>query len=220
VKKDRLENYPKAIVFDLDGTLIDSLPAHLHAYQELAMKEFGVQLSEEEILEHFGKKTIDIIEALFPHSGKNVGLLAEKKQRLYRKSFALVKLIPGTKRLLNKAKEKDIRCALGTSSSKKNVELTIKEFGLEFDVIIAGEDIKFGKPNPETFLLAAQRLNILSEDCFVIGDTIFDIMAAKRAGMVAIGVLTGNTTRTQMKEAKADFIFENLLEFMDWARLT
>jgi len=219
VKKDMLENYPKAIIFDLDGTLIDSIPAHLQAYRELAISEFGMRLSQENILEHFGKKSRDIITALFPLSGKNIDILVEKKQHLYRQSFNRVKLLPGTKKVLRAAKERSIKCALGTSSSKKNVEIAIKEFGLEFDVIIAGEDIEFGKPNPETFLKIAQRLEIPPDDCIVIGDAIYDIMAAKKAGMLAIGVLTGNTTRRQMKMANADVIFENLLKFMEWARL-
>jgi len=220
VSKDMLAKYPKAIIFDLDGTLIDSIPAHLHAYQELAMSEFGIQLNQEKILEHFGKKSRDIITALFPLSGKNIDILVEKKQRLYRQSFNRVKLLPGTKKVLRTAKEKAIKCALGTSSSKKNVEVAIKEFGLEFDVIITGEDIERGKPNPETFLTTAQRLEVSPDDCFVIGDAIYDMMAAKKAGMLAIGVLTGSTTRRQLKMANADVIFENLLEFMDWARLT
>ncbi|MFX1465168.1 MAG: HAD family hydrolase [Promethearchaeota archaeon] len=220
MNKDRLENYPKAIIFDLDGTLIDSIPAHLYAYQELAMSEFGIQLNEEKILEHFGKTTRDILTALFPHSGKNIDILVEKKQRLYRQSFNRVKLLPGTKKVLRTAKERSIKCALGTSSSRENVEIVIKEFGLEFDVVITGEDIEFGKPNPETFLTIAQRLDLSPDDCFVIGDAIYDMMAAKKAGMLAIGVLTGNTTRRQMKMANADVIVENLLEFMQWARLT
>lgn len=220
MSKYRLENYPKAIIFDLDGTLIDSIPAHLYAYQELAMSEFGMQLNEEKILEHFGKTTRDILTAIFPLSGKNIDILVEKKQHLYRQSFYRVKLLPGTKKVLLSAKERSIKCALGTSSSKKNVEVAIKEFGLEFDIIIAGEDIKYGKPNPETFLTIAQRLEILPDDCFVIGDAIYDMMAAKKAGMFAIGVLTGNTTRRQLKMANADVIVENLLEFMEWARLT
>jgi HAD superfamily hydrolase (TIGR01509 family) len=219
MKKNTLANYPKAIIFDLDGTLIDSIPAHLHAYQELAISEFGIQLDQEKILEHFGKKSRDIITALFPLSEKNIDILVEKKQRLYRQSFNRVKLLPGTKKVLRTAKERSIKCALGTSSSKKNVEITLKEFGLEFDIIIAGEDIERGKPHPATFLKIAQRLDISSDDCFVIGDAIYDIIAAKKAGMLAIGVLTGSTTRKQMKMAHADVIFENLLEFMDWARL-
>jgi len=219
MKKDMLENYPKAIIFDLDGTLIDSIPAHLHAYQELAMSEFDIQLNQEKILEHFGKKSRDIITALFPLSGKNIDILVEKKQRLYRQSFNRVKLLPGTKKVLRTAKERSIKCALGTSSSKKNVEIAIKEFGLEFDIIIAGEDIECGKPNPETFLKIAQRLDISSDDCFVIGDAIYDMIAAKKAGMLAIGVLTGSTTRRQLKMANADVIFDNLLGFMDWAQL-
>ena len=219
MSKNMLQKYPKAIIFDLDGTLIDSIPAHLHAYQELAMSEFGVQLSQDNILEHFGKKSADIITALFSHSGKNIDVLVEKKQHLYRQSFNRVKLLPGAKKVLHSAREKTIKCALGTSSSKKNAEIAIKEFGLEFDIIITGEDIEFGKPNPEIFLTIAQRLDLLPDECIVIGDAIYDMMAAKKAGMLAIGVLTGNTTRRQMKMANADAIFENLLEFMEWARL-
>jgi beta-phosphoglucomutase len=219
VKKNAedLEKLPKAIIFDLDGTLIDSIPAHVRAYQRLANDEFGIYLEQESILKHFGKKTRDIIKALLPVYEKDLDALVKKKQSYYREAFDSIKLLPGINKVLDTIKEKGIRCALGTSSSRRNVDIVIKKFNLEFDAIITGEDVERGKPSPDTFLTLAQRLNLSPKDCLVIGDAVYDILAAKKAGMKAIGVLTGSTTREEMKTTEADAIFENLLEFIEWA---
>lgn len=220
MKKTALENLPKAIIFDLDGTLIDSIPAHVHAYQKLATDEFGIYLEQESILKHFGRTTQDIISALLPVYEKDLDVLVKKKQSFYREAFNSVKLLPGVKEVLHAIKGKNIRCALGTSSSRRNVDVVLKKFCLEFDVIITGEDVECGKPCPDTFLEIVQRLNLSPKDCLVIGDAVYDIIAAKKAGMKAIGVLTGSTKRNEMKTTDADAVFENLLEFMEWAQLS
>ncbi|MFX1518464.1 MAG: HAD family hydrolase [Promethearchaeota archaeon] len=219
MKKNALKNLPKAIIFDLDGTLIDSIPAHVRAYQKLANDEFGIHLEQESILKHFGKKSRDIIKALLPAYGKDLDALVKKKQSFYREAFNSVKLLLGVEKLLHAIKKKGIRRALGTSSSSRNVDFTLKKFDLEFDVVITGEDVERGKPSPDTFLKIAQRLNLSPKDCLVIGDSVYDIIAAKKAGMKAIGVLTGSTTREEMQKVKTDAIFENLLEFMEYAQL-
>ena len=220
MQKKMLENFPKAIIFDLDGTLIDSIPAHIRAYQKLAINEFGIHLEQERILKHFGKKSRDILKALLPIRGKDLDELVKKKQFFYREAFDSVKLLRGVKKILQTAKENGIKRALGTSSSRRNVDSAIKQFDLEFDAIITGEDVECGKPCPETFIKIAKRLSLSPEDCLVIGDAVYDIIAAKKAGMKGIGVLTGTATRKEMKKAKADAIFANLLEFMEWTQLS
>ena len=221
MKKNVFENFPKAIIFDLDGTLIDSIPAHIHAYQKLATNEFGIHLEQESILKHFGKKSREIIKALLPIGERDLDSLVKKKQSFYREAFDSVKLLPGAKKLLQITKKKGIKRALGTSSSRRNVDFAIKKFNLEFDAIITGEDVECGKPCPDSFLKLAHRLGLSPSDVLVIGDAVYDIIAAKKAGMKSIGVLTGSITKLkEMKETKADAIFTNLLEILEWIQLS
>lgn len=181
----------KAVIFDMDGVIINS---HSAAYQLLAeaANKIGCRVTAEEI-----KTWGSLSSRQFWNKVKNEYDLPygipfliqsydrEKEIELYKK----MEPIPGVVFLLNTLRSRGIRTALATSASKKRMSAVLEIFELtdKFEVCICDEDVKRSKPDPEIFIRAAEELNILQENCTVIEDSENGITAAKRAGMKSIG---------------------------------
>ena len=204
----------KAVIFDLDGVITRTSKFHAVGWKALALME-DIELSDKEIRDLSGigrvesleiilgkKYTQDYIEVL-KTSGKFYEL-ANKKNTIYQKcleSLSEKDILPGVEGLIRNLKEKGIKIAVASSS--KNTPLILEKLGMDkvFEVVVHGGDIKKSKPDPEVFLLAAERLGIEPEFCLVIEDAASGIQAAKNAEMKTIGVEEG---------LDADYIFINL----------
>lgn len=206
------ESRAKALIFDMDGTLVDNMPFHLRTWVEWARGE-GVDLPEPELLSKTHGTIGEVVRRLFPHvtSEAEVHELGEKKEAYYREAYRPhLKLIPGVAEFLEEARRKGIPMAVATAGDWTNVRFTLDgtEIRHYFPVIIAGEDVKHGKPHPEVFLKAAARLEVEPEDCLVFEDSPAGTEAARRAGMKAIVV-------NQMNDRKDFGAHEHVLH---WAR--
>ncbi len=202
----------KAVIFDMDGVLVDTERYHEMAYKTVA-KKFGVNLTEKEIIQFKGVTALENIKYLFKkykinENAKKYTLL---KDKIYRSFLKNLKALPGVIELLKKFKKKKIKLALASSGSRLNVGFILKKIKAKkiFDVVIHGEQVKKGKPNPEIFLKAAKKLKVMPKDCVVIEDAINGVKAAKNAGMFCIGVAT---TFSKQKLKNADLIVDSLKE--------
>ena len=185
----------KAILFDLDGVIVSTDEQHYLAWKEIADQE-GIPFDRQTNQALRGVSRMESLEIILLKSRKKYTAmgklaLADKKNELYKKLLDAISpedILPGLMPLLLFLEENGIKSAIGSSS--KNALLILEKIGLQhhFEVIVDGNQITKSKPNPEVFLLAAQKLGVLPRDCLVIEDAISGIDAADAAGMLSVGV--------------------------------
>lgn len=207
----------KAVIFDLEGTLVDLFDYHVHAYDQLFYGKFGIHFQKEDLSSRYGMLPKDIVRDFLASHGMreqvDFARLAEEKQKLFRKiSNNNVKVMPGTVKLLQQLKKSGFKIALGSSSPRRNVEFMLKVPGLYgyFDAIVAGEDVENGKPAPDVFLEAAGRLGLKPQECVVIGDSVHDSVGAAKAGMKAVIVANNEKPDQRIIDSKPVRIVSSL----------
>jgi beta-phosphoglucomutase family hydrolase len=206
------ERMTKAVLWDLDGVLVDTAPFHFQAWQEL-FQSLGKGFAEADFRRTFGLRNDailgDILGELTP---VEVERLAQKKEELYRKKIeGKVTAIPGAVGLLRRLQQRGMKSAIVSSTTRENVRVVLSSLGLEgvFEAVVAEEDAPKGKPDPQGFLVAAERLGVAVGECVVIEDASGGVEAAKRAGMRCIGV---TTSRPREGLAAADLVVDSLEE--------
>ena len=212
------------VIFDMDGVLVDSGAAHLRAWQQLGT-ETGVPFSQELFRRTFGQRNANIIpQWLGQVPPQRFAELETRKESLYREfvrqgSVRVFRRIP---ELLIELGKLAAKVAVASSGPRENVALLIDVIGAGsvIDASVASEDVREGKPHPEAFLTAAQRLGVAPAYCAVVEDSVHGIEAAKRAGMLAVAVLT-STAREQLTAAGADLVVNEVgdLQAQDLALL-
>ena len=183
-----------ALLFDLDGTLIDSMPHHHVAWQEWHRRR-NLPFDEEGFFSATaGRTNAEIMHTLLPgHTAEDYLAMADEKEALYREIAAqALELIPGFERLRAAARGRGLKLAICTASTPENMALAFERFGLDahMDTVVSPADGVRGKPHPDIFLEAARRLDVPPADCIVFEDAPLGIEAAKRAGMPAVALTT------------------------------
>lgn len=181
-----------AVLWDVDGTLVDTAELHFEAWQRLAA-EIGKTYSREDFAATFGWRNVEIFPRVFgpEYSPAEIDALGERKELYYRAEAKKgLELLPGVYDLVRGLRDAGIPQAVGSSAPRGNVELILDMTGLrEFiTASVAMEDVSRGKPDPEVFLTAAKRLGVAPEHCVVFEDAPAGIRAAKAGGMKAVGV--------------------------------
>lgn len=189
-----------AVIFDLDGVIVSTDEYHYQAWQQISEQE-GIPFNREINEKLRGVSRMESLEIILSNSTKTFSeseklLLAKKKNELYRdllNHLSTKDILPGVRELILNLKGRGIQIAIGSSS--KNTPFILEKIGLasSFDAIADGNGIKNSKPDPEVFLLAAQKLGVLPEECIVMEDAEAGIEAAIAAGMVAVGIGAAST---------------------------
>jgi beta-phosphoglucomutase-like phosphatase (HAD superfamily) len=197
------------VIFDMDGVLVDSGAAHLRAWQQLGT-EIGAPFSKELFRRTFGQRNASIIpQWLGQVPPQRLAELEGRKESLYRQFVrqGSVRVFSRIPERLIELRELGVRLAVASSGPRENVALLIDVIGAGnlIGASVASEDVREGKPHPEAFLTAAQRLGVAPAHCAVVEDSVHGIEAAKRAGMLAVAVLT-STPRDQLTAAGADLV--------------
>ena len=184
-----------AVIFDLDGTMIDNNSFHLKAWQEFYKKR-NRTLTEEEYKEHFnGKTNTDVLAYVFeqPLSPQENEAYTNEKEDLYRVIYEPhIKPVKGLLHLLQELHDAGIPMAIATSGIKVNIDymfdhLDVKHF---FREVVYSKDIKKGKPDPEIYFITAKKLNMIPGNCVVFEDSVAGIRSAKDAGMKVVAIAT------------------------------
>jgi beta-phosphoglucomutase family hydrolase len=187
----------KAVIFDWDGVVIDSSLQHERSWEILA-QEISKPLPEGHFKLGFGKKNQVIIPGILQWASdeEEVQELADRKEEIYRELVQAsgVHILPGARELLTALREKGIPAAVGSSTPRGNLRAIFAATGLDefFQAVVCGDDVTNGKPAPDVFLLAAEKLGLSAADCLVIEDAHAGIEAALRAGMRVLAVATTN----------------------------
>jgi len=204
----------KAVLFDLDGVLVDSEVISSEASERI-LREAGIVQTPKERMMVFGRRTIDNYKRAIEARGLNVDPreLVKKKNALFAKLIrGRLKPLLGVVDLIRNLKSNKFKIAVVSSSPLDRVNASLNEVKLrmEFDLILSGDCCVKGKPDPEPFLLAAKRLDVKPEDCAVIEDAQAGIEAGKAAGMKVVAVRSPNTHGQDL--SKADVIVDSLKE--------
>lgn len=205
----------KALVFDMDGVIIDSEPLHA-VISEGVLKELGGQPAERELYEFVGVRNEEMWAILkerhkLKESVEEILALHEKHKRR-RFTEEPIEPVEGIPELIREAKSKNLKIALATSSPKFLAEIILERLNLYsfFDILIAASDISRAKPDPEIYLKAAEKLGVRPEECIAVEDSYYGMMAAINAGMKCI--VYDNPNAGNMEKSKADYVVASITE--------
>lgn len=202
-----------AVIFDVDGVLIDSYQAHFESWRALC-REHGFDITEKEFADTFGRRSSDIIAMLFDgqFTDAQIAAMDDRKEALFREIVAeKFPAMDGAVELIDDLAAAGFKLALGSSGPPENVMLVLRKLDRVMSVgaVVTGQDVTRGKPDPQVFVTAAQRLAVDPSHCVVVEDAVPGVEAAKRAGMKAVA-LTGTATREQLSQA--DLVVDSLRE--------
>jgi beta-phosphoglucomutase len=202
-----------AVIFDMDGVLVDSYHAHFESWKQL-YRELGVDYSEEAFAADFGRTSRDILRRSQGEgiSDERIHELDQRKESIFRDIFReRFVAIDGAVELIDALTADGFLLAVGSSAPPENVSLSLELLrrASEMSTAVTGNDVTRGKPDPQVFQYAAERLGMPVSSCAVVEDAAHGVEAARRAGMTAIG-LTGTTTREKL--AHGDLVIDSLRE--------
>ena len=183
---------PIGVIFDMDGVLVDSAEPHLESWQLLA-KENDRSVTREQFAATFGRQNNDIIPLLFGDvDAQRCAALADRKEEIYRDLVRRAPpIVKGAVDLIQALHERGVRLAVGSSGPSQNIELELDAMGVQelIPVVISGDDVQRGKPDPQVFSLACQGLGVEAVRCVVVEDAPAGIEAAMAAGTRTIAIL-------------------------------
>jgi HAD superfamily hydrolase (TIGR01509 family) len=203
----------KGLLFDVDGTLVDNLAYHFAAFDEYAKRE-GFTLLEPMSLKMNGMHSNQIFPMMVGDkvvAEYGLDRLNREKEEVYREMYHdKVEPIAGLIEFLKAAKAAGIKCALGSSGCRENVEMIIEGLGVAdlIDASISGSDVTHGKPHPEIFTKAHEALGLKAEECIVVEDAVNGILAGVAAGCKCLGITT-TAPAEELAKAGADLCIED-----------
>jgi HAD superfamily hydrolase (TIGR01509 family) len=211
---------PPAFLFDLDGTLVDSVYQHVVSWQE-ALMECGIPLSVWRIHRRIGMSGGLFLNALQRETGRTLDpATLDKLSRLhaehYRKRAATVVALPGALELLETLGANDVAFAIATSGALAVASAGLGLLGLPARVPVVTRDlVARAKPDPDLFLAAADKLGVGPTNSFVVGDSVWDLLAAQRAGALGIGLLSGGYGAEELQAAGAYRVYQDPADLLD-----
>ncbi|MDG1888774.1 MAG: HAD family phosphatase [Flavobacteriaceae bacterium] len=206
----------KGIIFDMDGTMVDSLPYHHEAWK-IFFNENKVENFSEKLKDYKGGGTLDLMKAVYGdlYSLKELKKMSDEKEIIFRRIYkGNIMPIKGFKKFLNDVKSRNILVGLASNAIRKNVSLIIKELEIydDFDSIICGDEVDNGKPNPEMFNKTIDRFKINKNECLIFEDSIEGIKAANNSGINVIGI-TSSSSHKILLDAGSTRNISNYVDF-------
>lgn len=193
------------LLFDLDGTLIDSVYEHVAAWSRVLRKE-GLVLPAWKIHRHIGMSGSSFIHELAREAGAKRPVDIERLERNHDRQFnkERLEILPGANELLKFLRRSGVGCAIATTGGRKQTDRLLRLLDLPKDIeVVTGDDVKRAKPAPDIFVLAAQRMGAAISDCIVIGDSTWDVLAAGRKSALGVGMLSGGYSQEELERAGA-----------------
>jgi beta-phosphoglucomutase len=206
-----------AVIFDVDGTLVDLFELHYQGFLSIIRQEVGLEFERQDLREHYGKTGEEIFEAFFlKHgiTGVDVGQIAPKRRRWVIEHLDYCRVLEGVRSLLEELREAKIPMAVGTSNTPDIGNAILKACGLYafFNYMAFRSPAIRSKPAPDIFLAAASGLGINANECLVFEDSTFGIAAAKAAGMRVVAVATGTHSKKELIAQRPDLLVDSLRE--------
>ncbi len=215
----------RAALFDMDGTLVDNSAVHVDAFERFCAR-YGVTDWREKLNRAFGMGSDDIMRMLLPEEvirERGLKALGDEKEAIYREIYApTIRPVAGLRALLTLLREAGIRCAVGSSGCRENVEFVLEkcQIGEFFEERISGDMVTRCKPEPEIYITAAKSLGVKIEECIIFEDARAGFEAARRAGAgLVVGIATTLPKAIIKAEHLADFVVEDFTEIDSLSKL-
>ncbi len=218
------KNRGAAFLFDLDGTLVDSVYQHVLAWHQ-ALKQEGIELSVWRIHRKIGMSGGLFTNMLLRETGLAIDAARIERLRAlhaaaYKRQAGDIRPLPGTRDLLAYLTGAKVPWAIATSGRMETARPTLETLGIDLDrvPVVTRDQVRYAKPDPDLFLAAAERLGHDIADACVIGDSVWDMLAARRARALGIGVLSGGYGMEELERAGAYRVYEDpadLLKHID-----
>lgn len=209
-----------AFVFDLDGTLVDSVYEHVLAWRE-ALERVGVELSVWRIHRRIGMSGGLLVDALLRETARQVTPeQTEQMKRFHAEAYARlsasVRPLPGARELLRHLTELGVPWAIGTSGWMESARPMLELLGVPANVpIVTRDQVAHAKPDPDLFIAAVERLGVAVTDAVVVGDSVWDLLAARRARALAVGLLSGGYGQDELERAGAYRVYQDPADLLD-----
>lgn len=204
-------NLVRAVIWDMDGVIVNTGPYHCRSWQYVFKKQ-GINFTEEDFQHIFGQRNDNIIRKTLERdlNQAEVDAIAQDKEEFFRRIVKQdLKAFPGVTDLLQVLKNNSIAAAIASSAPMENIQLILNELGLEdyFQAIVYGREVSEGKPSPQGYLLAAQKLGVKAQNCIGIEDAVAGVTAINRAGMSSIAI---TNTHPAERLFEADLVVDSL----------
>ena len=209
-----------ALIFDLDGTLVDTVYAHIFAWQR-ALAEVGMPIDGWRVHRRIGMSGGLFARAVARELGRplddlEITVLQRRHGELFRELLPERRPLPGAVELLTELRERGVVHGIATSGRRPEIDASLQALGLGSDVtVVERGDVERAKPEPDLFLECARRLGVGPDECYVVGDAVWDLLAARRAKMLAIGVLSGGYGEDELIRAGAFRVYRDTEELLD-----
>jgi HAD superfamily hydrolase (TIGR01509 family) len=204
----------RALIFDLDGTLVDTVYAHVFAWQ-LALAEAGMPIDGWRIHRRIGMSGGLFTRAVARELGRpltpeQTRFLQDRHGQLFRSLLPTRRPLPGAIALLRRLREAGVAHGIATSGSRPEIDASLAALEVpEGMVVVERRDVQRAKPEPDLFLACQARLGVPADDCYVVGDAVWDLLAARRAHMFGIGLLTGGYGQDELLDAGAYRVYRD-----------
>jgi HAD superfamily hydrolase (TIGR01509 family) len=208
---------PAALIFDLDGTLVDTVYAHVFAWQRTFAEE-GMPIDGWRIHRRVGMSGGLFARAAAREVGRDFSPAeAEALQRrhgeLFRELLPDRRPLPGAVQLLADLRAAGVIHGIATSGRRPEIDASLDALGVASDLVVVERgDVERAKPEPDLFLACAERLRVSPGECYVIGDAVWDLLAARRAGMLSVGLLSGGYGEAELTSAGAYRVYRDAEE--------
>lgn len=217
---DESQTKTPAILFDLDGTLMDSNYQHVAAWR-LALRRAHIEVSNAFLHGCIGMRGDLLIKAVYREIGrtpdnKTVPKLEKLHKAYFEKTLTSVKPLPGAAALLKTLTRQSVPWSIATGGDKTTVMKMSRPLSIPMAApVVTADDVEQAKPEPDVFLVAAQRLGVGLSDCIVVGDSVWDLLAARRAKALGVGLLCGGSGGAEVAQAGAYRVYKHPADLLD-----
>ena len=209
-----------ALIFDLDGTLIDTVYAHVFAWQR-ALAESGMAIDGWRIHRRIGMSGGLFTRAVARELGRTISQsevegLQRRHGELFRELLPVRRPLPGAVELLRELRAGRIVHGIATSGRRPEIDASLAALEVGSDTLVVDRgDVARAKPAPDLFLGCQERLGVAPEDCYVVGDAVWDLLAARRAGMLSVGLLSGGYGEDELVRAGAFRVYQDTADLQE-----
>ena len=208
-----------AFIFDLDGTLIDTVYAHVTAWQRV-FEEASMPIEGWRIHRRVGMSGGQFVRAVTREierelSPKEMEDLQRRHAEIYGEILPRPRPLPGSIELLRVLKESGVTYGIATSGERPEIDASLEAIGIGADVVVVDSGfVERTKPAPDLFIACREQLGISPLECYVVGDAVWDVLAARRAGMLSVGLLSGGYGESELTSAGAYRVYRDTAELL------
>jgi HAD superfamily hydrolase (TIGR01549 family) len=209
-----------AILFDLDGTLVDTAYRHVTSWAS-ALRDAGILVPEWKIHRRIGMSGRSLVRQLVRehglHSRKiDVEQLEKMHDAVFNKSISSIQPLPGSEKFLRHLTRHGVRWAIATTGGKQQTKKLLRTLQIPAKaVVVTGDDVAKAKPSPDVFVTAAERLGVPVEHCIVVGDSVWDMLAAGRRRALSVGLLSGGYSQAELEQAGAFRVYADPADMLE-----